>query len=123
MVTVPTSVKYEVFPVDRNHLYLRLENTGDRFDTDRWNFSPTDTPIRFPLDQFARTFFAKAIWNTPASKFNLTDVLYQEMSLTGNQLYSDVNDGKTNWRIQDKENVTLSMFSPAKNFSMIDLPQ
>jgi hypothetical protein len=31
-------VKYEVFPVDRNHLYLRLENIGDRLDTDRWNF-------------------------------------------------------------------------------------
>jgi hypothetical protein len=45
------------------------------------------------------------------------------MSLTGNQLYSDVNAGKTNWRIQGKENVTLTPFAPASNFSMIDLPQ
>ena len=112
-----------MFPVDRNHLYLRLENIGDCFDTDRWNFSPADTTIHFPLDQFARTLFAKANWNTPSSKFNLTDVLYQEMSLTGNQLYSDVNAGKTNWRIQGKENATLSPFAPATNFSMIDLPQ
>ena len=45
------------------------------------------------------------------------------MSLTGNQLYTDVNAGKTNWRIQGKENATLSPFAPATNFSVIDLPQ
>ena len=122
---VPTSVKYVVFPVSRNQLWLRLENIGDRFDTDRFpnNFDPNDTTIRFPLDQFARNLFARANWNTPAAKYNLTNILYQELSLTGNQLYSEVNAGKTNWRIQGQPNATLSPFSPATEYTMIELPQ
>ena len=122
VVTVPPSVKYEVFPVSRNHLLIRLENIGDRLDTDRWNFKPADTTVQFPLDSFARGLFAKANWNTPASKYTLNNITYQELSLTGNQLYSEVNAGKTNWRIQGQQNATLSPYEPADSFSSIDLP-
>jgi hypothetical protein len=30
----PYSVKYEVFPIKRNQIFLRVENIGDKFDTD-----------------------------------------------------------------------------------------
>jgi hypothetical protein len=95
VVSIPTSVKYELFPMGRNHLYIRLENIGDRFDTDRWNFA--NTSAVFPLDSFAKDLFAKANWNN--TKYTLNSISYQELSLTGNQLYTDVNAGKTNWRI------------------------
>lgn len=92
IVTAPSSVKWEVFPIRRNQLFIRLENIGDRFDTDRWNLKPADTTVQFPLDQVARDLFAKANWNNAR---NISSIVYSELSLTGNQLYSDVVAGKT----------------------------
>lgn len=93
-VVLPNSVKYELFPIARNTLFVRLENIGDRFDTDRWAFP--STTISFPLDQFSRNLFAQSNLDP---KTNLTSVLYQELSLTGNQLYSDVLASKTAWSL------------------------
>ena len=38
-VALPKSVKYEVFPINKNQLFVRLENIGDKFDTDHWNLN------------------------------------------------------------------------------------
>ena len=34
------SVKYEVFPQKRNQIFIRVENIGDRFDTDDIGLTP-----------------------------------------------------------------------------------
>jgi hypothetical protein len=99
-ITAPTSVKYEVFPIKRNQIFVRLENIGDRFDTDPFNIQ--NTTVYFPLDKWARDLFNKSN-NNPLT--TLQTVLYSELSLTGNQLYSDVTASKTNWRL----NLTNSM--------------
>ena len=75
---------------------MRLENIGDKFDTDHWGMSQQDTTVTFPLDQFANDLFNKSNKN-PLIK--LQSILYQELSLTGNQLYSDVVSSKTNWNL------------------------
>lgn len=80
-VQVPYSVKYEVFPMKRNNLFIRLENIGDRFDTDHWGFTPANTTVSFPLDQFAKDLFNSSNHNP---KVKLSSIIYQELSLTGN---------------------------------------
>ena len=54
-ITTPTSVKYEIFPIKRNQIFVRLENIGDRFDTDPFGLS--NTTVYFPLDQWAKNLF------------------------------------------------------------------
>jgi len=66
-VVIPTSVKFEVFPVKRNQLFVRLENIGDRFDTDSWNLTPANTTVYFPLDKWARDLFNNSNVNTNLS--------------------------------------------------------
>jgi hypothetical protein len=63
-------VKYEVFPIKRNQIFLRVENIGDKFDTDYNGLNKQQTTVQFPLDSFAKELFAKANWNN--TKFNLT---------------------------------------------------
>ena len=123
-ITAPTSVKYEVFPIKRNQLFVRLENIGDRFDTAPWNLSQVNTTVSFPLDQFARKLFNQSNHN-PLTK--LGSIVYQELSLTGNQLYSNVTSSKTNWNI----NMTTALYPysgkqaypAASDFTSIDLVQ
>jgi hypothetical protein len=35
----PDSVKYHFFPVGKNQIQVRVENIGDKFDTDRFNMN------------------------------------------------------------------------------------
>ncbi len=69
-VSNPYSVKYEVFPIKRNQIFLRIENIGDKFDTDYNGLNKQQTTVQFPLDSFAKELFSKANWNI--TKFNLT---------------------------------------------------
>jgi hypothetical protein len=111
-----------VFPVKRNQLFIRLENIGDRFDTDKWQLK--NTSFSFPLDQFVRKLFNDS---THKPNTRLDSIIYSEMSLTGNQLYNDLTAGKTNWRI----NMTTAhhpyngkeSYPAATDFTSIDLPQ
>ena len=49
---------------------LRIENIGDKFDTDYNSLTRNQTTVNFALDQFARDLFARANWKNKG--FNLT---------------------------------------------------
>jgi hypothetical protein len=120
-VANPFAVKYEVFPQKRNQLFIRVENLGDRFDTDDVGLSQASTTVNFNLDLFARNLFAQA--NAANKGWNITNILYSELSLSGNQLYSESISSKTNWRLQGMNNTVLNPFPVATNFSQIELVQ
>lgn len=80
-VALPKSVKYEVFPINKNQLFVRLENIGDKFDTDHWNLNQDSTKVVFPLDSFIRDLFNQS---NPSNKYAISNITYNELSLTGN---------------------------------------
>jgi hypothetical protein len=94
----PYAVKYQLFPVSRNQVLVRLENIGDRYDTDDVKLSSSQTTVVYNLDSFARDLFAKANWKNKG--INLTSVIYTEMGLSSNQAYTNVVNSKTNWNIR-----------------------
>jgi hypothetical protein len=80
-VALPKSVKYKVFPMNKNQLFVRLENIGDKFDTDHWNLNQNATKVVFPLDSFIRDLFNQS---NPSKKYAISNITYNELSLTGN---------------------------------------
>ena len=72
IAVVPPSLKYITFPTGvRNELFLRIENLGDKFDSDR---QAGEDSIEFKLDQYARNLYAQANIKNPS--VTLKDVNY-----------------------------------------------
>ena len=57
--TIPAAVKYVTFPVERNKIQVRLENIGDRFDTDHWNLT-TSSSVTVDLEELCQNLFNEA---------------------------------------------------------------
>lgn len=59
-VDLPSTFKYEVFPMGRNNILLRLEHIGDKFDTDYRSLTIDDTSIKIDVEDWAIKFFNAA---------------------------------------------------------------
>ena len=54
---LPPAFKHEVFPMGQNNIFLRVENIGDKFDTDYRNLTSNDTSITVDLYGWAEALF------------------------------------------------------------------
>ena len=111
-----------VFPVDHNQFTIRLENIGDRFDTKPFGLSPNQTTVTVNLTDMVHEMFHVA--NPTGYKIN--QINFTEVTLTGNQLYSQSVASKTMWRL----NLTGSVYSPnyhlqalSDDLNALSLPQ
>lgn len=77
-------VTYHTFPMGKNKIMVRFENMADRFDSDL-------TVQQLDLDKFANTFYQSANPGSIVGSYNST---FKEVSLTANQLKSDLDAKK-----------------------------
>lgn len=80
--------KYVVFPRSRNEILIRFENIGDKFDRD-------EQQLIVDVYNFTKALFDLA----NAGKAELNSINILEVSLTGNQKYTDMVKSKTNWKV------------------------
>ncbi|CDW74355.1 glycosyl hydrolases family 38 protein [Stylonychia lemnae] len=92
-LNLPQTLKVIPFPLQRNQILLRVENIGDKFDTDYRSLSIDDTSITFDILDFAVRLFNAS--NKNPIKLNYLDV--KELALSGNQLLKDMVKTKTDW--------------------------
>lgn len=72
---------------------MRIENTGDNFDTKYRGENINGTAISVDLNDWATNFMQ----NSNAKPVNISQIIINELALSGNQLLSDMVKNKTNW--------------------------
>jgi len=87
-LTMP--IKYAMFPVKRNTLFIRFENIADNLDY--WNYTQNDTTVYIKVREFAQSLFEHVNHGVNLQYINIV-----ETSLTGNQAYSDMKANKVHW--------------------------
>ena len=91
-------IKYQMFPVKRNTLFIRFENIGDNFDNFN-NKTLNDTSLYIDVKDFAERLYHHI--NANSSELNNINIV--ETGLTGNEPYSDMVANKVKWHGEDDE--------------------
>ena len=91
------SLKYQFIPMGKNNLLVRLENIGDKFDTDTYDPKPTDFETTYVIDMHK---MAKYLWDFANGEENFPMQTYNivETTLTGNQEYKVMEDQKLKFK-------------------------
>ena len=89
---------YRAFPLQKNQILVRFENLADRFDkhsTSNWFVN---------IENFAGQLYTEVNDRLPKS------VTVDEMSLSGNQLKSTLDNNKFIWRGMGDDDATMNKF-------------
>lgn len=96
---LPDAVKANLFPMSRNNILVRVENIGDNFDTP----ASSNRTFYVKLKDYAAALYQHV--NSGKNAVLLNHINVNEMSLTGNQPYSDMLANKIHWRGADDATV------------------
>lgn len=87
-----------LFPLGRNKILVRMENSADKFDTD------VDNIIKVDMEKFASLFWEQA---NPGSKTKVTPKIY-EMDLTANLFEKEVIERKKKFQWKGKDDAEVA---------------
>ena len=99
---------------------MRVENIGDKFDTDYKGATIADTSITIDLEEWALRFFDAS--NKKAGVV-VNNVTFSELSLTANQPISDVISSKTKWKTTVDDSSREPKLPKDVSSTVIVLPQ
>ena len=95
--------KMVMFPMEQNKIMVRLENLLDNYDTEMMNPSLPPAAQVYVIDMKALAGYLFDYVNEGA--YLLDSVRIEEVSLTGNQKYTDMQKAKTMWKGMDDKDM------------------
>ena len=96
---LPSTAKLVILPMGENSLIVRLTNLADKFDLTVQ--SEKDTPIPYiHIDLLAQKLYQLANKGVAPLQVSIS-----ETSLTGNQLFNQMKQGKTQWKGADDDTI------------------
>ena len=116
------TLKYQMTPMGKFKILVRLENLSDKFDTETYNPVPTDQETTYMVDM---NKMAKYIWDFANGQedFPFSAINIEETSLTANQAVSEMQKNKNKFKGLDDKKIKVPTHAPDQPGKIVSVYQ